>query len=157
MSCASWRNIRWMSRSSSLIACRVEGVIGAAMISLRDEGSQNTGKRAAVILNITAGDVLSSDVAEDAPNNISPAVQEVGRDVSANLLSDSAVYPSQSTLRKFVYKRALRCFGEVVRPKGGKGGPRHIGKEMLFQKGDIWRGGLAQGGEASREVPVANC
>ena len=38
----------------------------------------------------------------------------------------------------------------MVRPKGGKGGPHHIGKEIPAQKGDILQGGLALGGEASR-------
>ena len=38
----------------------------------------------------------------------------------------------------------------------GMGGPCHIEKEMLAQKGDTWRGGLALGGEASREVLVHN-
>ena len=31
-------------------------------------------------------------------------------------------------------------------------GPRRIREEMPAQKGDIWRGGLALGGEASREI-----
>ena len=34
-------------------------------------------------------------------------------------------------------------YGEGVRPKGIKGGPRHIGKEMTAQKGGILRVGLA--------------
>ena len=37
---------------------RVEGVISAALISLRDVGSHNIGERAAVIPNITAGNVV---------------------------------------------------------------------------------------------------
>ena len=44
----------------------------------------------------------------------------------------------------------------MVRLKGGKGGPHHIGKEMPFQKGDILRGGLDLGWEVSREVLVRN-
>ena len=40
-------------------------------------------------------------------------------------------------------------YRDVVRPKGGKGGPHRIRKEMPAQKGDIWQGGLALGGEAS--------
>ena len=47
-------------------------------------------------------------------------------------------------------------FAEVVRPKGGKGGPHHFGKEMPTLKGDIWRGGQALAGEASMEVLVSN-
>ena len=47
-------------------------------------------------------------------------------------------------------------YGEVITPKGGKGGPRHIGKEMPTQNGDIWQGELALGREASREVLVCN-
>ena len=43
---------------------------------------------------------------------------------------------------------------EVITPKCGKGGPRHIGKDMPTQKGDIWRGGLALGREAIREILV---
>ena len=61
--------------------------------------SPNIGERAAVIPNIIAGDVVSFGVAEDT---ISSSEQEVGRGVSANLLSDFAVNPSQSALRKFV-------------------------------------------------------
>ena len=52
--------------------------------------------------------------------------------------------------------REWDSYGEVVRPKSGKAGPRHIGKVMPYQKGDIWRGGLAIGGEVSREVWVRN-
>ena len=44
-------------------------------------------------------------------------------------------------------------YGEVVGPKGVKSGPRRS-REMPAQKGDIWRGGLALGGEASREILV---
>ena len=47
-------------------------------------------------------------------------------------------------------------YGEVITLKCVKVGPRHIGKEMPTQKGDIWRGGLAVGGEANREVLVRN-
>ena len=74
-----------------------KGVVGAALISLRDEGSHNIGERAAVNPNITAGDVVSSSsVAEDTLEDFSPAEQEVGRGVSTNLLFDPAVNPSQS-------------------------------------------------------------
>ena len=43
---------------------RVEGVIGEALISLCDEG-----KRATVIPHMTAGDVVSSGLAEDTPED----------------------------------------------------------------------------------------
>ena len=47
-------------------------------------------------------------------------------------------------------------YGEVVRPKGGEGRPRRIGKEMLAQKGDIYWGVLSLAGEASREILFRN-
>ena len=34
--------------------------------------------------------------------------------------------------------RERDSYREVVRTKGGKGGPRHIVKEMPAQKNDIW-------------------
>ena len=71
-------------------------VIGASLISLRDEGSHSIGERAAVIPNITAGDVVSSASLMIRRKTFSSAEQEVGRSVSANLLSDSTVNPSQS-------------------------------------------------------------
>ena len=48
------------------------------------------------------------------------------------------------------------CYGEMVRPKVGEGEPRYVGKKMAAQKGGFWRGGLALGGNASREVFVRN-
>ena len=48
---------------------RVEEVIGAGLIYLSDEGSHNIGERAALIPNITAGDVVSSGVAEVTPED----------------------------------------------------------------------------------------
>ena len=35
------------------------------------------------------------------------------------------------------------------------GGLCHVRKEMLAQKGDIWRGGLALGGEEGGQIKVA--
>ena len=49
---------------------------------------------------------------------------EVGIGVSTNLVYDSAVNPAQSALT-----REGDGYDEVISPKGGKGGPRHIGKE----------------------------
>ena len=48
------------------------------------------------------------------------------------------------------------CYGEVVGPQGGKGTPRHIGKEMTAQKGDIWRRRLTLEENVSREILVRN-
>ena len=50
---------------------RVEEVIGATLISLRDEShtTSERGTRPAVIPNITPGDVVSSGVAEDMPED----------------------------------------------------------------------------------------
>ena len=78
---------------------RVEGVIGAVLISLRDEGSHNIREKAAVIPNISAVDVVSLRI---RLKTFFPAEQKVSRSVSANLLSDSVVNPSPSALRKFV-------------------------------------------------------
>ena len=47
-------------------------------------------------------------------------------------------------------------YGEMVKPKGGKGGPCHIREVMPAQKGDIRRGRLALGGELGREILVRN-
>ena len=44
----------------------------------------------------------------------------------------------------------------MVRPNGGIARPCDIGEEMLAKKGDIWRGGLVQGGESGKEVLVCN-
>ena len=45
---------------------------------------------------------------------------------------------------------------EMVRPKGGMGGPCRIREDMPAQKGDIQRGGLALGGKSGREILVCN-
>ena len=141
-----------MSQSSSLMA----GSRG-----VRDEGLHNFGERAVVIPDTTTGDVVSSGIAEDLPEDFSLAEQEVGREVLANFLSNPAVYPSQSALRKS--PPSLRRvtgegddYGEMVRPKGGEGGPCHIGEEMPAEKSDIWRERLALGAESSREILVRN-
>ena len=52
---------------------RVERVTSAALVSLRDEGSHNVGERAAVVPNITTGDVVSCSVAKNTPEDFSPA------------------------------------------------------------------------------------
>ena len=93
----------------------------------------------------------------------SPAEQEIGRGVLANLLSDSAVNLSHSVLEVRLgmsfprwgrdMTREGEGYGEVVRPKGR---PRRIGKKMPAHKRDIWRRGLALGGEVSRKVLVCN-
>ena len=54
------------------IDVRVEEVIGAALISLHDERLHNIWERAANIPNITAGDVVSSGVAENTPEDFFP-------------------------------------------------------------------------------------
>ena len=51
---------------------RVERVFSAALISLRDEESHNFGERAGVIPDITRGDVVSSGIAEDLPEDYFP-------------------------------------------------------------------------------------
>ena len=48
---------------------RVEWVFSAALISLRDEGSHNFGERTAVIPVITRGDMVSSVITEDLPED----------------------------------------------------------------------------------------
>ena len=48
---------------------RVEGVVSAALISLRDERLHSIGEMAAVIPNITGGDMVSSDVTENTPED----------------------------------------------------------------------------------------
>ena len=57
---------------------RVERVINAVLVSLRDEGWLKFGERAVIVPSITAGDMVSYSVAE----TFSPAEQEVGRRVS---------------------------------------------------------------------------
>ena len=57
----------------SLLDGRVEGVISAALVSLQDEGSHNFGERAAVVPNVTTGDVVSSGVAKDTPEDFFPS------------------------------------------------------------------------------------
>ena len=47
-------------------------------------------------------------------------------------------------------------YGEVVGPKGGRGGPHHIREEMPAQKSDIWQGRVALGGEANRVILDCN-
>ena len=65
------------------------------------------------------------------------------------------------------FSKAIEMFGlgmtgegdghvEVIRPKDGEGGLCRIREEMSSQMGDIWRGGLALGGEASREILLRN-
>ena len=49
---------------------------------------------------------MSSSIAKNPPEDFfPPAEQEVDRGVSAKLLSDSAVNPSQSALQKFMKER----------------------------------------------------
>ena len=51
---------------------RVERVVSAALISLRDEGSHNFRERAAIISDITTGDVVSSGIVENLPEDFFP-------------------------------------------------------------------------------------
>ena len=56
---------------------RVERVISAVLISLRDEESHNFGEKAAIIPHITTGDVVSnasSSIAEDLPEDFFPGL-----------------------------------------------------------------------------------
>ena len=150
---------------------RVEKVIGAALISLRDEGSHNIWERAAVIRHITTGDVVSSGVAEDIPEDLFPSraggwqrcfsesplwlwceslpvsIAEVCVGTSIAEVCVGTSFPRWGR----GMTREGDCYGEMVRSKGGKGGPCHIEKEIPAQKGDVWRGGLDLGGEASRD------
>ena len=48
------------------------------------------------------------------------------------------------------------CYEQVVGHKGGNGGQHRIREEMPAQKGDIWRGELAMGGEESGEILIRN-
>ena len=52
---------------------RVERVINAALVSLRDEGSHNFGEKDEIVPNITAGGIVSSSVAEDTPEDFFPS------------------------------------------------------------------------------------
>ena len=64
----------------------MKGVVDAVLISLHNEGLHNIGEGATVIPNIAAGDMVSSGIAENMREDFSPAEQEVGSDVSVNLL-----------------------------------------------------------------------
>ena len=145
---------------------RVEGVIGMSLISLRDELSHNIGERAAVVQhNRWICGVFRRHWGYDG--RLSPS-REGGWQ---RCFSESPLWLCRDylpiSLAEFrvgtnfpQWGRGITIVGdsywEVVRPKGGKGGPHHIGKYMPAQKGDIWRGGLALWGEASRDVLVCN-
>ena len=51
---------------------RVERVVNAARVLLRDEGSHNFGERAAIVPNKTAGNMVSSGVADNTPEEFFP-------------------------------------------------------------------------------------
>ena len=52
--------------------CRVEKVVSAVLISLQDEGSHNFRESAAIIPDITTGDVVSSGIAEKLSEDFFP-------------------------------------------------------------------------------------
>ena len=91
----------------------------------------------AVVPSKTTGDVVPSCVIKDAPGNFFPAELEVGKAVSANFHSVSAVNFSQSALRNFVKERASRSKDgvwlerDIVRPNGG---PCHIREECPLRR-----------------------
>ena len=128
---------------------RVQGVIGAALISLRDEGSHNIGKRAAVIPHMTAGDVVFSGVADDTPEDFftsrSGSWQRCFSESPLSLCCESLPV-SLAEVRvgtrfprwRRVITREGDGYGEEVRTKSGQGESRHIKKEMVAQKGDSW-------------------
>ena len=129
--------------------------------------SHNIWERAAVIPNITAGDVVSSDVTEHSPEEFSSTEQKVGwGDLSEFplwLCCKSLPVRLAEVRKRTCFQRRVSVligegefYGEVVGPKGGEGGPRRIREEMPVHKGNIWRGGLALRGEASREILVHN-
>ena len=131
----------------------VDRVISAVLVSLEDEGSHNVGGKAAVVPNITTRDVVSSGVAEDVPEDFFTAGQEVCRGATANFLSALSLLkmpPSQPW--RSSWKNAL----SAARAGRDWRGRWLWGNGQLAQKGDTRWGGLALGGESSKEMLVRN-
>ena len=129
---------------------------------MRGRNSHNFGERAAVIPDITTRDVVSSGIAENLPEDFPSRTGGWYRGIGKFPLRFCCLFLPVGLAEVRERPRFPQWgqgvtgegdgYGEMVRPKG----PCHIGEEMPAEKGDIWRGGLALGGESGREILVRN-
>ena len=157
-----------MSQSSSLMA----GLRGTSMLwwSLSVMmGSHNIRERAAaaVVPDITTGEMVPTGVAENMPEDFIPSRAGCWQwSLSKSIWLCRKSLPIslgevRVTMNLPLWGQCVTREGDgyrkVVRPKGSEIGPHHIRKEMTAQKGDIRQGMLALGGEASSKIKVLNC
>ena len=120
-----------------------ERVVYKALISLHDEGSHNVEERTTIVPNIISGNVMSSGVAANGPEDFFPPQSRMLVKGSQRSHSKSGfdVNPSQSALQKLVKDRTFHGEGWTWQKRemviGWWSDPRVVRVDH-FASGRIW-------------------